>query len=884
MRTIKPFALTALNAPFQHGGKVRLVLAVGAMVSFDGTKIDHEQTLWKTLAEVPGSAGALDEIKPKVRGEALLSGYAYAPNGKPAPVVAARLSVGSIQKELWVVGDRVWKGMGPTEAIPFDRMPIDYEHAFGGEGYAANPKGKGIAPLETEAGDTVHPLPNVEPAKKLVTTPRDRPAPAGFAPIDPSWPQRIKKGGTYDKKWVETKYPEMADDFDPTYFNMAPDDQWIEGYWEGGEPFVLENMHPSLPRIEGTVPSFTARALVTRRGAPEGAMEDVALRCDTLWFLPHLERVILVFRGGIDVVDEEASDIIDVVAALERKGAAYPVEHYRYVRSLRLDKNKGALHTLRDHDLVPRDLEIVRSSALSEMDSLLAREGLPERNMRRRAERELEQLREKLRAAGVDPDKHVPKEVPPAPKTPELHELPDVVDDIMSQTQRAQAEAEAQRDQLMSRVRELCKAQGIDLDKKMADNKKAAGGPPRFTADAQIAKLKGLVEQAKAAGAKLPPSAEKLDDPKTIAKLRMAETAMKDMYLRSVHYAPPAEPLGEADSARVRRDVEATLAAGASLAGYDMTGADLSGLDFSGRDLSGAWLEKANLSGCSFRGANLERAVLARANLQNADFEGARGAGANFGEADLTGVKLTGGIDLTGVVFIRAKLAGTDLTGATLDRAELSEILCDKAIFAKVRAKGLTMLKGDLRGVDLHEAELSECNFLEVDLSGADFTGASLFRTAWVDTVAEGACFRDALLDKFRVVKAQKGSSLAGSNFRGAKLRAANLRGVNLEGVDLRETDLTQSDFSEANLRGANLEGARAVEARFMKTDLTDANLARSDLMYGLLGGAIVRGASFEEANVFRADAAKMKGDDRTSFKGANVKQVRVVPDRSGNG
>ena len=36
--------------------------------------------------------------------------------------------------------------------------------------------------------------------------------------------------------------------------------------------------------------------------------------------------------------------------------------------------------------------------------------------------------------------------------------------------------------------------------------------------------------------------------------------------------------------------------------------------------------------------------------------------------------------------------------------------------------------------------------------------------------------------------------------------------------------------------------------------------------------------------SLFRADGAKMKGDDKTSFKDANLKQVRVVPDRSGHG
>src|SRR5690348_1507796 len=119
MRTIKPLTLTALHAPFQHDGKVRLVMVAGAMVSLDGATIDQEQTLWKELGELPGSNGALDELKPKVRGEALLSGFAFAPGGAPAPIVAARLAVGSIDKEVWAVGDRHWKLTGPTEAVPF---------------------------------------------------------------------------------------------------------------------------------------------------------------------------------------------------------------------------------------------------------------------------------------------------------------------------------------------------------------------------------------------------------------------------------------------------------------------------------------------------------------------------------------------------------------------------------------------------------------------------------------------------------------------------------------------------------------------------------------------------------------------------------------------
>lgn len=90
--------------------------------------------------------------------------------------------------------------------------------------------------------------------------------------------------------------------------------------------------------------------------------------------------------------------------------------------------------------------------------------------------------------------------------------------------------------------------------------------------------------------------------------------------------------------------------------------------------------------------------------------------------------------------------------------------------------------------------------------------------------------------------------------------------------------------MSSCKLVGADLEGARAVEARFVKADMTDANLCRTDLMNTLLTRAIVRGTRFEEANLFRADAAASKGDKRTSFRGANVNNVRFVRSRENRG
>jgi uncharacterized protein YjbI with pentapeptide repeats len=66
--------------------------------------------------------------------------------------------------------------------------------------------------------------------------------------------------------------------------------------------------------------------------------------------------------------------------------------------------------------------------------------------------------------------------------------------------------------------------------------------------------------------------------------------------------------------------------------------------------------------------------------------------------------------------------------------------------------------------------------------------------------------------------------------------------------------------------------------ARLVRTDLTRASLVGVDLMEGMLQKAKLYGAVFENANLFRADASKARGDTETSFQGANVKRVLFTP------
>jgi uncharacterized protein YjbI with pentapeptide repeats len=878
MKTLKPLALSVLHGPFERQGRVYLCVVVAAMTSFDGTVLEHEQTMWKMLATMPGFGGGLDELRPKVKSEVVVLGSAFAPPNRKVTARSVKVEVGPIAKELVAVGDRFWKGGVPTEPVPFETMPLTWENAFGGEGYTPNPVGKGFAPMKTESGDTAHHLPNIETPKKLVTSPNDRPVPASFSPVDPSWQRRIGKLGTYDKKWLDTRYPDFPDDFDPTYFNVAPEDQWLEGHFSGGERVVIEHMHPTKERIEGEIPRLQARCFVSREG---DLVRDLPMRCDTIWILPHVERMILVFRAFTEVVDDEASDVLDVMFALERAGEARPMSHYTKVREKRLDKDKGAIWSMREKDLVPDGMKGGKAVDQESLDALLAREGLAEKVADARAQVELDRAREAFRENGIDPDTLLPREIPKTQKGPDLDDMGEFVEKTEAEAYAAIAETEKKMADKLVEMRELCKTNGLDFDKMMADAKKGEGGPPKFSARAEMERLREMEKLQANSGVELPEVAKLLDEDLE-AKLEEAEKDLKDAYRKFVHLMPSAPETPEEERARLRAAMMELLAEGASLTDRDFTGADLSGIDFSGRDLSRSFFERARLDGCRFVGANLEDTVLARASLRDAIFERANLKRCNMGEAILAGAKMGGGVDASECVIAKADLSGADLTKIKLDKADIAEAKFEGADLSGATASELTVLRSDFRGVKLRNARIEKSNLLNIDLSGVDLRGVSLPGTVLLDVKADKANFDGADLESLRVVKAEEGCSLVGATFRGANMRGAFLRGANLEGADLSDAILDGADFSRCNLKNARLDHARARDSRFLKTDLTGASLEGTDLMQALMGGIIVRGARFERASLFRADLGRAVGDDKTSFRGANVNFVRRMPRQNG--
>jgi len=877
MKTIKPIRAGVLCRPFEHQGRCLFAVGVIAYFSLDGDApgcLLPEVALWPDLAEDLGADSIFDESMPKLRGELLVTGRAFAPGGVAQPAVMVRASCGDVDKSLLVVGDRRWEHGAMTSPTPFTEMPLTWARAFGGEGFALNPSGRGFAPT-LEDGRPVHRLPNIERPDRRIRAVSDRPEPAGFGAMDFRWPQRTSRLGTYDDAWLRSRCPGLADDIDFGLFNVAQDDQHHGGFFRGDEALRLENLHPARPLIEGRLPGVAARCFVTHRTAEGDEFRELPLRLDTVHLLPRKARGALIFRGLMEIAEDDAADIVHLVLGLEHLDAPKPEEHYRATLEARLDRSRGFVHMLRDADLLPEARGEVTAPKLEtgdRMEGLTSPEFLLARNLRRRVERDQERARDTLLAHGLDPADYLP-EAPPERAPPSLDSLPELLDDAERLLEERKAQGEAGREAATALVKSECAKYGIDYEATFG--KRPRRHPISFQAREEMAKLRALHDRARSLDASAPELDRMIADPDFEGRMIDGEDRLREVYRAHAHLLESASRREGLDADDARSMVVARLARKEGLADLDLTGVDLSGLDLRGVDMRGTFLDNADLRGCDLRGADLWRAVACRADLTDARLDGAQVAEANFGRA------LLARASLKGLRFERTVLTGADLTGAVLDEArfegsDLSEATLSGASLRGIEARSLMMLGVDLSLAKLDGAKLVKCNLLQCNLRGGCFDGITLTSCVLLSCDASGASFAGAQADNLRVVK---DCNLDGASFRGASVKSATLRETSMRGAVFAEADVSGSDFSGSDLTGASFFRATAREARFIRSRLDGATLTSCNLMSALLSKASLQDAVLDGANLFRADLARFRGRP-ARLEDAFVLQARVIAPR----
>jgi len=310
------------NTPFESQfmmnsdttGADNLVLGVKATFSIlPKVVLAEEQVPLKAVDEYLGEPGlsslvyASEMLPPKPGSDIILNGHAYAPGGQATGMLDTQLSIGESSKTIRVFGDRLWINGGISEPQVFEKMPINYEHAFGGTHHfapdkplasdsalaiEANPIGKGFIGKRSNKNMIGQGLPNLEDPRYLIRVPSDQPRPMSYGYTLPGWQPRSRFAGTYDVKWTKTRAPFLPLDFDQAfYLNGSEGLSFERRKFLGGEAVRLINL-ASQADIQFTLPSYALKSYFKL----DKKWYEAALAIETILIEPDLNRFSLIWK------------------------------------------------------------------------------------------------------------------------------------------------------------------------------------------------------------------------------------------------------------------------------------------------------------------------------------------------------------------------------------------------------------------------------------------------------------------------------------------------------------------------------------------------------------------------------------------------------------
>ncbi|MGK4002167.1 DUF2169 domain-containing protein [Sorangium sp. So ce1036] len=240
----------------------------------------------------------IDTVPRLLQADVVATGHAHAPHGRPLETLPVRLGLFAGGRTLLDKTLIVRKRGG------FVRLPLDYEHAFGGLGFPDNPFGAGYR----GSGE-----PNL-------LDPFDPTRVAGFGPIAQAMPARKRLLGAIPRALLEREIAEIPDELCWDYFQAAPADQ-RPPFLRGDEWIVMDGLHPSAPRLRMRLPG--ARGLARVEGLSDAGIDErevLPLCADMLRIDGDEQRCTVTWRGSFPVPHESALARIHVLAGVELPG------------------------------------------------------------------------------------------------------------------------------------------------------------------------------------------------------------------------------------------------------------------------------------------------------------------------------------------------------------------------------------------------------------------------------------------------------------------------------------------------------------------------------------------------------------------------------------
>lgn len=679
----------------------------------------------------------------KPRGECFLVGSCFVPRGRQTTQLQAGFVIGEVKKGFVVTGDRFWEGgmlTKPSKPVPFSEMPLRPERSFGGPGHKTNPWGvgyKGHAPEPTRA------LPNIERPDAQMTSPRAKVDPVLTTPIPMGDKRRIAFAGTYDKRWLRTRWPFFPEDFRWEYFQAAPEDQRIKGYWRGDEAITLFNLHRQRDRLKTSLPGLRPRVFLDRLPAagPQD-FREVALNLDTVTIDTDRAQIFCVWRGLENVTSEDLDDIANIFVAQDTLEGRQPKDAF-YERMQQLLRQEEEEEKVEEE--APAAEPEQEPPAEEEPDEALAAVEREEAD----ADAKLAQITAEQPQLDPPPDETTPEEVKQALlaapfKVPEP--IFEALDDIAAATEPEPDDTSTTPPDPDERARflELLGAGQGFSGETFADVDLSG-------LDLRGEDLSGVVFE----------------------RASFTEADLRGATLDGAQLAGCELLRARLDRARL---VEA-----------DLTGCNAQEATFTGAQLDGVTGDQGRFIGCDLREASANGASFIEADLSRTNWSGASMVEVELAEATLTEAWFAK------AVMTDANLEGVKAKEASFDRAELTGLRAGEgADFTKSRFRGVTASGSNWEDSTLQDVDLSAAR-----LEDAFFTNAVMYRVVLDHCQARGARFEKAILSH----ASARSANLFEADFEAADLSFANFSGANLFGAELWKANTDGTRFDMANVK-----------------------------------------------------------------------------------
>jgi uncharacterized protein YjbI with pentapeptide repeats len=655
----------------------------------------------------------------KPRADALLVGTCHAAGDRPVTAVQVSFHVGTISKTLIVQGDRFsiadefWSGSGaPPPPVPFHSLPLTWEHAYGGSGFERNPLGKGYSAIERSDGTRIYKLPNIESPGRLMRSRHDRVEPAGFGPIPHAWPPRREMFGTINRHYLKERWPWYPHNFDAAFFNSAPEDQQLDGFFHGDEVLLAEHFHPNVPRYYSRLPGHRVRCFLEERVRSHRSLREITMRLDTLWVDMDAELLVLVWRGHVPVRSEKLLEL----------------EHFFVMREP-LSQPPASAGEVR--------YQLYDALDRRDTDEALELEEEPEPEVV--PEEELEESQADATEADQEAEMPTP---PPAPP------------DLIAQEETADAK-EIEPESLPSddedvltieRVKQKLAARdsfaGCDLTGLVLSEADFSGLNLREAVFDHAMLLRANFANADLSGAVLTAAnlCEANLNGATLVGADLTDAWLVHADLTDADLTAIEAPKACLRGAQMRR-VRATEAV---LCEADLSDADVSDANLAESDLCGARLHRTNFTRADLSDAAIENAWGRQLKATGALIHRLRGAKALLCEADFC--------EAIGeeTVWEFAEMYGANFSRARLKEAEFSGAYLGEAVFDAAELKLSRFNDTHLRSARMRRCNLLEASLDQADLSNANLTESNLFAASLMDTIQENANFRGANLRRIK--------------------------------------------------------------------------------------------------------------------------------------